>query len=250
MEIAESKDGEVNVLAPKGSLNTQTSPKLEQKLNALLTAKARLVVIDFKGVDYLSSAALRVLLMITRRLVRAHGRLVLCAMSEDLKKVFAISGFDKDFTILASRGEAVELAASTPPPPPGAESETKAGKKGAKAAPKAPAPAAPETPPAAGGAPGWPFLAAPAKPKAEPAADAAEAEAPEPPAAAPPKAAPAPAPHKLAEETSEDLPGPNQARVARLLASGDGEAPWLGWAAAPAAQALAERVSRILSTGL
>lgn len=125
MEIAESKDGEVTILAPKGSLNTQTSPKLEQKLVAVLGEKGRLIVIDFKGVDYLSSAALRVLLMITRRLARAHGRLVLCGMSEDLKKVFAISGFDRDFTILAARGEAVALAAQTPPPPPGAESESK-----------------------------------------------------------------------------------------------------------------------------
>ncbi len=128
MEIAESKDGEVTILAPKGSLNTQTSPKLEQKLVAVLGEKRRLIVIDFKGVDYLSSAALRVLLMITRRLARAHGRLVLCAMSEDLKKVFSISGFDRDFTILQGRGEAVALAAETPPPPAGAELETKSAK--------------------------------------------------------------------------------------------------------------------------
>jgi anti-anti-sigma factor len=227
VEIAESKDGEVHVLAPKGSLNTQTSPKLEQKLNGLLGAKARLIVIDFKGVDYLSSAALRVLLMITRRLLRAHGRLVLCAMSEDLKKVFSISGFDKDFTILPSRGEAVELAASTPPPPAGAEVEAK-GKKAAKAPAKAePAPA--EAPKPAGGAPGWPFLQA--APKAAAPAEPAPAEAPPP----PPPAAPEPAP---------------ASRAATILAAGDDSAPWAAWPASPAAETLAPRVARILATGL
>ena len=129
MEIGESKDGEVFILAPSGSLNTQTSPKLEQKLLKLLEEKARLVVIDFKGVDYLSSAALRVLLMTSRRLVRAQGRLVLCTMGDDLRKVFSISGFDRDFTILQTRGEAVDLAATTPAPPAKAETKPAKGKR-------------------------------------------------------------------------------------------------------------------------
>ncbi len=123
MEIAETKDCQVTILAPTGSLNTQTSPKLEQKLVAVLADKGRLIVIDFKGVDYLSSAALRVLLLITRRLAKVHGRLLLCALSDDLKKVFAVSGFDRDFTIVAARGEAVAMAAATPAPPAGAEAK-------------------------------------------------------------------------------------------------------------------------------
>ncbi len=240
MEILESKDGEVNVLAPKGSLNTQTSPKLEQKLQALLSAKDRLIVIDFKNVDYLSSAALRVLLMITRRLVRAHGRLVLCAMSDDLKKVFSISGFDRDFTILATRGEAVYLAASTPPPPAGAEPETKSAKGKSKVKAAEPEPEAPKA--AAGGAPGWPFMAAPAK-AAKPAP-----LAPEPPA--PPPVAAAPAPRAKADEDTEDSPVPNMALVDHILGKGDGTPPWDAWPAAPAAAALSERVAGILAKGL
>jgi anti-sigma B factor antagonist len=139
LEIAEFKDGEVTILAPKGSLNTQTSPKLEQKLVGVLGEKGRLIVIDFKGVDYLSSAALRVLLLITRRLAKVHGRLLLCAMSDDLKRVFAVSGFDRDFTILGGRGEAIAMAAATLPPPPAAEVEAKS----AKAKPPKPAEPAP-----------------------------------------------------------------------------------------------------------
>ncbi|HET7295094.1 MAG TPA: STAS domain-containing protein [Vicinamibacteria bacterium] len=145
MEIGESRDGEVTILAPKGSLNTQTSPKLEQRLLAALGEKARLIVIDFRGVDYLSSAALRVLLMVTRRLTRVHGRLLLCGMSEDLKKVFAISGFDRDFTILSNRGEAVAVAAATPPPPPKADADATAARR--KTQKKEAPPAEPEPPP-------------------------------------------------------------------------------------------------------
>jgi len=239
VEIAESKDGEVHVLAPKGSLNTQTSPKLEQKLNALLGAKARLIVIDFKGVDYLSSAALRVLLMVTRRLLRAHGRLVLCAMSDDLKKVFAISGFDRDFSILASRGEAVELAASTPPPPAGADAGAKAGKKPSKAEAKRPAAQADAPQPAA--APGWPFLQAAAPP--------APAHAAEAPAAPPPPPLEAPK-AKPAEERTPESAAAHADRVARVLAAADGPPPWAAWGASPDAEALAVRVAKLLAAGL
>ena len=221
MEIAESKDGEVTVLAPKGSLNTQTSPKLEQKLVAILGEKGRLIVIDFKGVDYLSSAALRVLLMIARRLARAHGRLVLCGMSEDLKKVFSISGFDRDFTILAARGEAVALAAQTPPPPPGAEPEAKGAK--VKAAKKEEPPAEAAKP----AAPVWPF------PAAAPAAPPAREEPPPPPAPA-------------AGSGSEAL----ALTVARILATGEDSAPWASWSDAPKAQAKRESVAAVLAKGL
>lgn len=151
MEIAEAKDGEVTILAPTGSLNTQTSPKLEQKLVAVLADKGRLIVIDFKGVDYLSSAALRVLLLITRRLAKVYGRLLLCAMSDDLKKVFAVSGFDRDFTIVAARGEAVAMAAATPAPPSAAEAAAKGGK-AKPTKPAEPVPAVAEVAPQPGSA--------------------------------------------------------------------------------------------------
>jgi len=212
VEISESRDGEVNILAPKGSLNTQTSPRLEEKLSALLADKGRLVVIDFKAVDYLSSAALRVLLMVTRRLARVHGQLVLCAMSEDLKKVFAISGFDRDFTILATRGEAVAVAAATPPPP--AEPEARAG--GAKPRAAEARPAA-QTPP----------LPEPA-PKAEP---------------------PAPAVAEPVDPRPDPL-APILARAREILEKGEASPPWRGWHGPGSSDELVQRALAIVSKGL
>jgi anti-anti-sigma factor len=257
LDIIESKEGEVIVLAPKGSLNTQTSPKLEQKLQKLLSDKARLIVIDFKNVDYLSSAALRVLLMITRRLVRAHGRLVLCAMSDDLKKVFSISGFDRDFTILVSRGEAIELAAATPPPPAGAADTDAKGKKAkggkAEAAPAAAKAEAEAPKPAAPAVAGWPF-AQPGMKAAAPApaapAEPSVSEAPTEPPPPPPAPAPAPAARKTtAEEDTKDSPAPHLAVAGEILGRGE-TSPWASWGEAPHAAALAPRAAAILAKGL
>ncbi len=107
MDIEAAKQGEVVVLAPVGSLNTQTSPKLEQKAVEHLNASERKFVVDFSKVDYISSAGLRVLLMLAKRL-KGQGALALCGLSDDVRKVFAICGFERDFTIARTRDEALE----------------------------------------------------------------------------------------------------------------------------------------------
>lgn len=108
MDIECAKRGDVVVLGPKGSLNTETAPKFEQKLLELLNAAEKRFLIDFARVDYISSAGLRVLLMAAKRLKAGGGAIVLCAMSPPVKKVFALCGFERDFTIVESRDRALE----------------------------------------------------------------------------------------------------------------------------------------------
>lgn len=125
MEIAETvvAAGEIVVLAPKGQINTYTAPALQQKMLALLERDSRRIVVDLVGVRSLTSAALRVLLLVSRRLRPVQGEIVLCRLNESVRKVFAISGFDKDFAIVSSLDEAVAALRRSPhAPPPPAES--------------------------------------------------------------------------------------------------------------------------------
>jgi anti-anti-sigma factor len=109
MDFRESREGDVVVIWPDGSLaGAEETSALESKLAAVQKAGARQFVIDCSGVGQLTSAAIRVLLLTTRKLGRSQGRLVLCGMNAKVRKAFAISGFDKDFTILATREEAVQ----------------------------------------------------------------------------------------------------------------------------------------------
>jgi anti-anti-sigma factor len=120
LELEPTKHGEVVVLAPKGSLNTETSPRLEQKVVELLNASERWFAVDLAGVDYISSAGLRVLLMMARRLRAAAGAMVLCALNHDVAKVFALCGFEREFTIVPTRDEAfARLFAGTASADPG-----------------------------------------------------------------------------------------------------------------------------------
>ena len=109
MEIREFREGDVLVLAPDGSVaGIEETSAIETKLGTALKAGFRLLVLDCAAVGQLTSAAIRILLMTSRKLDRTEGRLVLCGMNAKLKKAFSISGFDKDFTVVATREEALQ----------------------------------------------------------------------------------------------------------------------------------------------
>ena len=118
MEIKESKTGDVVVLEPVGRLDTKTSPELEKKVLELLAGGQRRFVVDFASVEFLSSAGLRVLLMLGKKLGGSDGYLALAALNDRVREVFDIAGFTAVFTIRATAGDAVAAA-----PVPGAAGE-------------------------------------------------------------------------------------------------------------------------------
>ena len=57
------------------------------------------VVLDCKGLDYLSSAGLGVLLKTQKRLMAAGGQMRLVGVSRHVRDIFMYSGFDQIFEI-------------------------------------------------------------------------------------------------------------------------------------------------------
>jgi len=110
MDVQESEVAGVAVLEPKGRLDSVTSPSFETLILGRVDGGARLAV-DFAGLDYISSAGLRVLLMAAKRSKAGGGRLALCNLKPAIRDVFEMSGFGKLFLILPSREEAVAALA-------------------------------------------------------------------------------------------------------------------------------------------
>lgn len=106
LKIDESKSGEIVVLALTGRLDTATSADFDFAAEPHADKPNKLVV-DLTGIQYVSSAGLRVLLMLAKKLQKVQGKLVLCGMSTGVKEVFDIAGFSKIFTIEADRPAAV-----------------------------------------------------------------------------------------------------------------------------------------------
>ena len=68
---------------------------------------ARHLGVDFAGAEYISSAGLRVFLVLAKRMRDLKGRLVLCGMQEPVRQVFHLAGFMPLFEIERSRDAAV-----------------------------------------------------------------------------------------------------------------------------------------------
>ena len=108
MQISVKTTNEVKVLAFEGRLDTQTSPDAQQQLTGLIEEGATKILVNLEKVDYISSAGLRVLLVVAKQLKATDGELRICSLNEVVKEVFDISGFDLILPISASESEALE----------------------------------------------------------------------------------------------------------------------------------------------
>jgi anti-anti-sigma factor len=115
MEIAQDVQGGVIVVTPTGRIDTTASERFSEVLAGVLAAGHTQVVIDFAGVDYISSAGLAALVVTAKRLGGGKGRLVLSALRNPVRQVLELTGLIPVFTIEASREAALSrLAPPTP----------------------------------------------------------------------------------------------------------------------------------------
>jgi anti-anti-sigma factor len=114
LEIAEEQAGATLVIAPRGRVDSVSSSELERMLVARLDAGARRVVIDLAGVEYISSAGLRVLLLAAKRLKPPQGALVLCGLGPSVRAVLELAGFLSLFAVEPGREQALARSAGPP----------------------------------------------------------------------------------------------------------------------------------------
>jgi len=107
MQIGEDKVGEALVIAPAGRVDSVSSAELERVVVARLDGGERRLVLDLSGVEYISSAGLRVLLMAAKRLKAPPAALVLCGLGPSVRTVLELAGFLPLFTVEAGREQAL-----------------------------------------------------------------------------------------------------------------------------------------------
>lgn len=97
MEIQKLENGSEVTLIVSGSIDASTAPKLEAESIGYLES-ATLLVFDFKGVDYISSAGLRVLLRSQKEMAK-HGKMIIRHVDPLVMEVFEMTSFTDYLTI-------------------------------------------------------------------------------------------------------------------------------------------------------
>ncbi len=107
MKITVDEVGDASVVRFQGNLDTNTAPEAQDRIDELVERGVARVLVDFKDLDYISSAGLRVLLATAKKLGGQGGSLGLCNLNETVNEVFEISGFSMILNVFASEQEAL-----------------------------------------------------------------------------------------------------------------------------------------------
>lgn len=110
MDLTHEAHGEVTVVRAAGDINASSCAQLEEALAALIDQGRQRLVLDLAGVRYVSSAGLRVLLVVAKRLTPS-GRFILSRAAEPVRQVLDMTGFSGIIKVLPTIDDAVTAAA-------------------------------------------------------------------------------------------------------------------------------------------
>jgi len=108
MIITKMKEGNATVVAVKGRMDVVSLPEFENEMEGLMAAGENNFIIDLGELDYISSAGLRSLLAMVKKLNIDGGKLFLASVKGLVQRVIKISGF----TLIIPIYESVEAALS------------------------------------------------------------------------------------------------------------------------------------------
>ncbi len=91
MNIIKKQDGTTLTVALEGRLDTVTSPHLEGELRTAVNGVTELIF-DLTGLEYISSAGLRVLLS-AQKVMNRQGKMTIRNIKPEIMEIFEVTGF-------------------------------------------------------------------------------------------------------------------------------------------------------------
>lgn len=102
MEIQKRKEKDLLLVSVKGRLDAVTAPQFEEILGESIGQGEKGVLVDLADLHYISSAGLRSLLVLAKKLKKTQGELLFSGLQGSVKEVFKISGFFSIFKVFDS----------------------------------------------------------------------------------------------------------------------------------------------------
>ncbi len=111
MDLQTRTENNATVITISGRLDAVTAPEYEKRIREMIDSGTISFVVDFEQVDYISSAGLRVLLLMTKLLNAKDGRVCLANVKGNVRSVFDMCGFCAVFKMENSVAEALAALA-------------------------------------------------------------------------------------------------------------------------------------------
>jgi anti-sigma B factor antagonist len=108
LNVTDHKDVKVVDFVDSKILDEANIAEIGQHLSEMVVAKDRpKILLDFKNVDHLSSAALGMLINVNNKVKQQNGQLRLASIKPQILEVFEITKLNKLFKILPTRADAL-----------------------------------------------------------------------------------------------------------------------------------------------
>ena len=108
MEISTERVGNALIVMPSENRVDGTNARdFQVGLEAAIEETDSAVIFDAETLTYISSAGLRAILLVVKSINRRGGKFAVCSLSDPIREIFSISGFDNIIPIEASRDDAL-----------------------------------------------------------------------------------------------------------------------------------------------
>ncbi len=110
-----TRSGNLLVAVPRGRLAKEEADRLCEKINPRLTEGVTGLLLDLSEVDYMTSAALGVIIALLQRVRSGGGRMAVAAPGERIHLLLEVAGLNQLLALCTSREEAEKLLAAEEP---------------------------------------------------------------------------------------------------------------------------------------
>jgi anti-anti-sigma factor len=98
----------VAVLGPEGFINAHTVRMFEDALEKLVAEGRYTILLDCKGLNYISSAGLGAIMGLIETVRENGGDILLCSLAENVFAIFDTLGFTQLYKVFTSEAEALQ----------------------------------------------------------------------------------------------------------------------------------------------
>jgi anti-anti-sigma factor len=107
MKLVEALSDDVTIVEAYGRIDSTTAKEFGDRLTALIESGRGAIVVDLKNVVYISSAGFRALLIANRATTVKQGKLALCGVIGEVRRLFEIGAFMDEFLICPTQAEGI-----------------------------------------------------------------------------------------------------------------------------------------------
>ncbi len=107
MKVTQEVQGDATLFIVEGQVDMHTSPELRGHLRGALGNRASPLVVDLASVAFIDSSGLATLIEALQAVGKYGGKLRLCGLSPEVKKLFELAQLTTIFDLRETRDEAM-----------------------------------------------------------------------------------------------------------------------------------------------